>query len=210
MSTVTRLGAGMAAAAIAAVLGGCGGGASVDRLAYTLTGSFNSAGQAESDPENYFHINLEATQIWASRDDGPWLYVEQAAAQALDRPYRQRVYRLSKRGGRFVSDVYTLPEPMTYAGWWRTPERFDEALSPEDLELRDGCSIVMRWDSGRGAFVGSTVGTACESSLSGASYATSEVVLTTELLETWDRGYDAGGEQVWGAELGPYLFERAE
>jgi hypothetical protein len=42
--------------------------------------------------------------------------------------------------------------------------------------------------------------------LRGASYATSEVVITDEQLLSWDRGWDANGKQVWGAETGGYIF----
>ncbi|MEM1184606.1 MAG: chromophore lyase CpcT/CpeT [Planctomycetota bacterium] len=195
---------------LAVVLGGCSSGVTIDRLSEVLVGEFSSAEQAALDPDNYFDIRLHSAPIWTSRDDGPWLYVEQASAEALDRPYRQRVYRLSTLGDRFISDVYTMPEPLLYAGWYQTPERFDEALSPDELDLRDGCSIVMTWDGDRDAFVGSTVGNDCASSLRGASYATSEVLLTLDLLETWDRGYDASGSQVWGADQGPYRFIRRD
>lgn len=203
---------------VLAAAGGCAGpgstacGDGVDALTAVLTGSFSSAAQAEVDPDNYFDIRLRAAEIWTDRDDGPWLYVEQAAGTALDRPYRQRVYQLSARldddATRYISSVYTMPEPLTYAGWWRTPERFDGGLAPEELSLREGCSIVMTLDDG--VFSGATVGNGCASSLGGASYATSEVVLTLDRLETWDRGFDAGGVQVWGATGGPYLFDRIE
>jgi len=57
-------------------------------------------------------------------------------------------------------------------------------------------------------FEGGTVGEGCESTLSGATYATSEVTLDASTLESWDRGYDAEGTQVWGATAGPYVFDR--
>ncbi|MEM9560922.1 MAG: chromophore lyase CpcT/CpeT [Planctomycetota bacterium] len=179
-------------------------------LREVLTGSFSSAAQAQQEPENYFDIRLHATEIWTDREDGPWLYVEQAAGSALQRPYRQRVYRLSTRTDadttRYISSVYTMPNALSYAGWWSTPDWFDGALSPEDLSLREGCSIVLRLEDG--VFLGSTLGEGCSSELAGAGYATSEVVLTLDRLETWDRGYDDRGEQVWGATEGPYVFDR--
>jgi hypothetical protein len=55
-----------------------------------MTGSFSSAEQAAADT-NYFDIRLEIVPIWTTRADGHWLYVEQAAAGYLERPYRQRV-----------------------------------------------------------------------------------------------------------------------
>ena len=170
-----------------------------------LIGSFSSAAQAEADPE-FFDVRLHMTPIWTSRTDGPWLYVEQAMATALDRPYRQRVYRLIDRGdGSVESFVYELPNPRERIGAWSDPTRFDSDR-PEALVPRAGCSIVLRRSGD--AWVGSTHERDCESALRGASYATSEVVLRADGLETWDRGFDDAGRQVWGASKGPYRFRR--
>ena len=59
-----------------------------------------------------------------------------------------------------------------------------------------------------GAFEGSTVENECVSTLRGAAYATSEVTVSRERLTSWDRGFDAGGGQVWGATEGPYIFDK--
>ncbi len=171
-----------------------------------LTGDFTSSAQAEAD-DRYFAIELHVRPIWQGRDDGPWLYVEQAAARAVERPYRQRIYRVAAtEDGRVVSYVYTLPgDPLAYAGAYRAVEKFDE-LSPDDLTLRDGCGVYLTQEGQ--SFVGGTEGKGCASTLGGASYATSEVTLNRDQLQSWDRGFSADGEQVWGAEAGPYLFER--
>lgn len=183
----------------------------VDTLAVYLTGSFSSQAQSERDPDHFFDIRLEAVEIWPSHGGGPWLYVEQAAARALDRPYRQRVYQLSAEGGGVLrSRVYTFEEPLRFAGAWAEPARFDAELTPSDLTERDGCAITVSWDPSTRAFVGATSGNGCASSLGGALYATSEVELFADRLLTWDRGFDAGGEQAWGATEGPYEFLRVE
>lgn len=178
----------------------------VEVLASWLTGSFSSAAQAERDPDHYFDIRLHMVPIWSGRADGPWLYVEQAAATSPERPYRQRVYHLVARpGGEVASEIYTLPgNPLSYAGGWTNPGRFD-ALSPDDLELREGCTMVLKRRED-GAFAGGTTGTDCESRLHGATYATSEAVVTRDKLVSWDRGYDTDGQQVWGATEGGYVF----
>jgi len=36
------------------------------------------------------------------------------------------------------------------------------------------------------------------------------VTLTADRMVSWDRGVDAGGRQVWGAERGGYVFDRVE
>lgn len=185
---------------------------SLSLLADRLTGSFTSADQAASDPENYFEIVLHMTPIFLDRTDGPWLYVEQATAKTPDRPYRQRVYRLSEpRPGVYRSDVYTLPDPKAVVGAWSDQSRLND-LKPSDLTLRDGCALTLTWKAGEGsapgAFVGSTTGTQCASELRGGKYATSEATILPDRLITWDRGYNEKGEQVWGATKGGYVFKR--
>jgi hypothetical protein len=180
----------------------------VAHLASWMTGSFSSQTQAEADGENYFDIRLEMVRIWPERDDGVWLYVEQAAARALDRPYRQRIYRLVDAGGMTLrSEVYEFAEPLSMAGAWRTPERFAE-VAFETLVAREGCAITLCYFAEQGAYAGFTQGTGCSSSLSGASYATSQAWITADGLVTWDRGWTAEHEQAWGAEKAGYVFER--
>jgi len=175
-------------------------------LATYLTGAFSSAEQARTDPA-FFDIRLVCVPIWEERDDGPWLYIEQAAASSARRPYRVRVYHLvDEPGGVVRSDVYTLPgDAQRFAGAWRTPEVFD-SIGPGDLELREGCSVFLEREGA--FFVGGTRGEGCSSNLGDASYATSEMTLGPDELITWDRGWTASGEQAWGAETGGYVFER--
>lgn len=176
----------------------------LEKLTKWMSGSFSSAAQAAED-DSYFDIRLEMVPIWTARTDGKWLYVEQAAASNLDRPYRQRIYHVTlDDDGRFRSTVYELPEPLSLAGAWREPSRFD-ALGPDDLTLREGCAVILARES-RKRFSGSTVEKECKSSLRGASYATSKVTVTRKAIESWDQGFDAGDTQVWGAEKGPYVF----
>ncbi|MEL7237433.1 MAG: chromophore lyase CpcT/CpeT [Planctomycetota bacterium] len=178
-----------------------------------LTGRFTSAEQAAQDAD-YFEIELHVARIWAERDDAIWLYVEQAAASALDRPYRQRVYEVvplvdddDARPADVVSKVHTLPgDPLDFAGGAADTALLD-TISPADLTLRDGCAVYLR-QTENGDFVGSTRGQGCVSSLAGAAYAISTVSLTATELRSWDRGFDENGDQVWGAEKGPYVFVR--
>lgn len=179
------------------------------QLASWMTGSFSSARQAESNPESYFDIRLFMSRIWPTRADAVWLYVEQASADSLAEPYRQRIYRLSRsdEGGAFRSEVFTLPgDPLDFAGAWRNAELL-KSLSVEDLDPRQGCSIDLR-RTGPETFAGSTTGRECVSSLRGAAYATSEVLITPERVLSWDRGFDSQGRQVWGAEDAGYVFDK--
>lgn len=176
----------------------------LDRLTSLMTGTFSSEAQSMED-ERFFHIRLVMAPMWAERD-GTWLYVEQAAAGSLDAPYRQRLYHLIElRNGEFRSDVYTIGDADRFIGAWRTSGLLD-SIDPNSIVLRDGCSIYLR-PGADGSFVGSTREGTCPSSLRGASFATSEVTIRDDVLISWDRGWDADGTQVWGAEVGGYIFD---
>lgn len=177
----------------------------VAELTRWMSGTFSSHAQSVERPGEFLDIRLVMVPIWRERDDGAWLYVEQAVATAAERPYRQRVYHLSQSAdGSIVSEVFTLPgEALEFAGAWKRPEAFAK-LSPGALTPRTGCAITLRRNGGR--FEGSTNGTDCPSELGGAKYATSEAFVRSQSIETWDRGYAENGEQVWGSKAGPYRF----
>ncbi len=171
-----------------------------------MTGSFSSQAQSLEQPEDFYDIRLYMAPIWTERTDGHWLYVEQAAASALRRPYRQRVYHIVDTPDGPRSEVYTLPgNPRDLAGAWRDPRHLD-IYGPEDLAEREGCAIYLT--PGDGAYGGATRGKGCSSTLGGAAYATSEVTITRDVVTSWDRGFDSNDEQAWGAVLGPYVFLR--
>ncbi len=177
----------------------------LQQLISYMSGSFSSREQSELDT-NYYDIRLEMIPIWTERYDGYWLYVEQAVAGYEDKPYRQRVYHVTQpTDTSFVSEVYTIPEPLRFAQKYDDPDFFT-SMTPDSLELRDGCAIHMRKVGDQ--FVGSTIDKDCESDLRGASFATSEVRVTGTFLYSWDRGYDSDGNQVWGAEDGGYRFNK--
>lgn len=180
----------------------------LDRLATWMTGTFSSANQHRAQPDDYFDIRLVMTPIWTERTDGPWLYVEQAVAAQAEKPYRQRVYRLvALADGTYRSDVFTLPgDSLSFAGAWRRPETWS-ALTPADLAPRTGCSITLRPTDAH-TFLGSTHERDCPSERQGATFATSEVAVTEFGMTSWDRGFDAAGKHVWGAERGPYCFDK--
>lgn len=191
--------------------------AQLARLTQWMSGSFTSAAQAARDPD-FRVIELHMTPIWTDRTDGRWLYVEQATTTAREKPYRQRVYRATvaedtapgTTSGAMPSpvrlriDVHEFAgDPLRYVGAWQQTNRLGD-LKPEDLLLREGCSITLRPDGD--AFVGGTEGHGCPSSLRGASYATSEVRVGNGVLMSWDRGWDPSGAQVWGPRTGGYEF----
>jgi hypothetical protein len=168
-----------------------------------MTGEFSSAEQAAQDSA-YFDISLKMTRIWPEKKTGAWIYVEQAVASTPNEPYRQRVYFVRELGdGQFSSDIYTIPEEEKFIEAWKDVSAFAE-MDQFDLKYKDGCAVFLDYDGFQ--YSGSTNEGTCKSTLRGASYASSEVKITKGVLESWDRGYDEEGNQVWGAEKGAYVF----
>lgn len=166
-----------------------------------MSGSFTSREQHLKDTANFFEINLQMNPIWQNRTDGYWLYVEQATAASLDKPYRQRIYHLTEpRPGTFVSEIFTMKDPLRFANHPELTER----LTIDSLTEKEGCEVVLH-KSGK-SFSGGTIEKNCPSDRKGAAYATTKVTVQARILESWDQGFNAAGEQVWGAEKGGYRF----
>lgn len=171
-----------------------------------MSGSFSSEAQSKIDTD-YYDIRLQMKPIWRSRNNVYWLYVEQAMATAVNKPYRQRVYHVSILNDTVIqSKVYILKNAESAIGQWEMKNACDY-LTIDSLEYRDGCSIYLKKDEA-GNFSGSTNAADCSSNLRGAAYATSKVSITAKLLKSWDQGFDTTGKQVWGATKGGYHFKK--
>lgn len=197
--------------------------ATLNEVATLLTGTFTSDAQAQANPD-FYPIALHMAPIWTrfsgststARAGERWFYVEQAVATAPEKPYRQRVYRVTPLVYTDVagvtqvgvrSEVWELPgDPLRYAGAWQSPDPLAD-IGPESLALKDGCEVVL-FRGPDGVWRGSTVGDSCVSTRQGASYVTSLVEVSPKGLKTLDRGFDAKGAQVWGSEHGAYVFDR--
>jgi CpeT protein len=175
----------------------------LEQLAYTMAGSYTSAAQAQAD-SSYFEIELEMVRIWPKRRDGAWFYVEQATAAGKEKPYRQRVYHLREvNDSTFISRILTIKGGANFFGAYLDPVKL-ATISPDSLVALEGCDITLRLRGN--TYVGSTEEGRCPSTREGASYTTSEVVLSADRMVSWDRGWSATGEQVWGATKGGYIF----
>lgn len=170
-----------------------------------MTGSFSSTKQAQAD-STYYDITLQMYPIWTARK-GDWLYVEQAATQTQDKPYRQRIYQLKQTAkNEFESIVYRLKDEENFVGKWASPDFFDQ-FDERILEEREGCTVYLK-KVGNEEYTGSTLADHCKSTLRGATYASSIVTVKNGVILSWDQGFDAEGKQVWGATKGGYIFEQ--
>lgn len=170
-----------------------------------MTGSFTSAKQAATDTA-YLDISLEMARIWENQDAGCWVYVEQAVTTAKNKPYRQRVYQLQIIDDSiFSSTVYSLPKASRFVGAY-TDSVGMGALTPDSLTLLSGCDLRLVFDGE--IFSGKTGDSSCSNNWGDAAYATSRVIVSANQMKSWDQGWNQAGEQVWGAEKGPYIFDK--
>jgi hypothetical protein len=176
---------------------------SLEQFANTLIGNYSSKAQSIQDT-SYFHISLVMTRVWPERTDGIWLYVEQAMASNLAKPYRQRVYKLSQiSSNAFRSDIYMIKDALSFAGL-RDDGTKRSNLTFEKIDLKDGCEVILTKKGNM--YSGGTIADHCPSDLKGAKYATTKIKLKKGELISWDQGFNANGEQVWGATKGGYIF----
>ncbi len=177
----------------------------LERLMDWMTGTFDSSAQANENPA-YYGVQLQMCPVQAPELGEHILYVEQAMMSDLSSPYRQRLYRLTQNAqGKYVSEVYALNGAQALVGLC-DQDAASKVFGPSDYELKDGCAVYLEHAGDH--FVGATEGKGCNSLINGASYATSEVRVFENAIESWDRGFTNQDNQVWGAMDGPYIFVR--
>ncbi len=171
-----------------------------------MQGSFNSEIQAQVD-SSYYNISMHMYPIW--EDKGNFIYVEQALYSAQNKPYRQRIYEVTRNSdSTFSSAIYKLDVDSVWIGKWKTPKAFD-SISLKDIALKEGCEVILSRVSPN-HFMGKTGDATCVSSMRGASFARSEVEILEDKIISWDRGFDSKGDYVWGAEKSGYIFNKLD
>ncbi|NEO83466.1 MAG: chorismate mutase [Spirulina sp. SIO3F2] len=139
-----------------------------------------------------------------------YLYQEQALVKKLDQPYRQRVLLLAPAVDSLQEDVlqvesraFRLEDQADWAGLCDRPE-------PERAEVLEAlgervCSVFI--EQVELTYVGKTPPEGCPTNFRGAVTISNTVILHEAGMDTWDRGFDAEGNQIWGAkEDEPYQF----
>ncbi len=179
-------------------------------VATAMAGNYSNEEQSKIDRQ-FESLVLHMRPIWIDRIDGLWLYVEQSKSSDQDKPYRQRVYQVvdGNDAESVESRLFDFADnPQQYAGEWKK-DRPLNSLTRGLLVPRSGCTVTFRRDA-VGAWIGSTTASECTTTYHGAAYTMSDVTLTLRSLNSWDRGYDNSGVQVWGSTTGPYRFVKSQ
>ena len=81
----------------------------------------------------------------------------------------------------------------------------DRLVTAQDL-LPSHCTVTLQ-KKGR-KFIGTTPKQGCASNYRGAAFVRNRVVLTRKGMKTYDQGFDADGNRVWGSDGTPYTFKK--
>jgi len=181
----------------------------VENIASRLEGVMDTAEQSASNPK-VSNVRMVTCRMLLTSDEpvpsGILLYQEQAIAGKLAQPYRQRFLQLAP--SPYSQTVRSLAfKPANAAAWVNVCDKplGDRRLKSNDLG-RPVCSVFLK-PSGLD-YVGNTPVDGCPANIRGAVRITNHIVLHQTGMDTWDRGYDANGKQVWGARSESYQFRK--
>jgi hypothetical protein len=181
----------------------------VEEVVSHLVGAMDTSGQANANPDapnvriTTCKIRVEdATSL--NRSQAVFLYQEQALSQRLSQPYRQRFLRIAPSANSLgvESAVFKPPTPKAWIGLCGKPEA-ERVIQSSDIGVSN-CSVFLQ--RSRENYIGETVAGGCPSDYKGAVRIKNRIVLHQAGMDTWDRGFNANGNQVWGAKDKPYQF----
>ena len=183
--------------------------ADIARISSMLTGSWKSTSAQNLFPGSegesaQIVLNIAPVAVEGVENA---LYAEASRADALDKPYRQSIYELYSYKGKTRLRTYEIRNTPSVrpaiVGAWLAPELIGD-LSRDDLIA----TLDVEMAASSGGFSGKTP-YPYPTGVGGAVEMTSEISVSDDRLVTKDRGYDASGNVVWGAdESAEYTFER--
>ncbi len=100
------------------------------------------------------------------------------------------------------SATFRPPTPTTWIGLCDKPE-VERVVKVSDIGKLT-CSVFLQLQGEN--YVGETQAGGCPSNFKGAVRIVNRIVLHQTKMDTWDRGLDATGKQVWGVKDKPYQF----
>jgi uncharacterized lipoprotein YbaY len=170
-----------------------------------LEGILSTAQRAAANPK-VANVTMTTCRVQVANPPAGsiYLYQEQAIVPSLDKPYRQRILEISPRPASQTirSRSYKLADQAKWVNFCDRPSR---QIQPQDFPI--GVCAVFLKPTPEG-FSGTTEATGCPANVRGAVMIRNRIRLHPNGMDTWDRGYNAQGKQVWGAGDAPYQFLR--
>jgi CpeT/CpcT family (DUF1001) len=176
-----------------------------EQVVQHLEGILSTAQRAAANPK-VANVTMTTCRVQVANPPAGsiYLYQEQAIHDKLTHPYRQRILEISSSPASQTirSRSYKLADQ---AKWINFCDRADRQIQPQDFPTVV-CAVFLK-PTAEG-FSGTTEATGCPANVRGAVMIRNRIRLHPNGMDTWDRGYDAQGKQVWGAGDAPYQFLR--
>lgn len=180
-------------------------------FARIATGHWSSIDQADS--EEYSWVDSRTWQVMADREDGVWLYQQNAIVGAnrqdvpengvMPAPYFQVVIQFRDMGDGLVhTTTYRLTDragPLAFS-------RGELSAFSPDWIGEASCMGTMKRIA-EDYWMG---GADCPNSFRGGVRVDSKSIRTRDSYVNWDRGFDVEGKHVWGPASGGYIFKRVK
>jgi hypothetical protein len=183
-----------------------------EEVAALLSGKMDTSAQAIANPKapNVQMTTCRIELLTRTDPQSIFLYQEQAMSTSLDKPYRQRFLQISPSSlsQSVRSRSYKPTDPARWSGLCnRASDSIERTVNLSDLGTPVCNVFLKRVDTG---YMGNTPIDGCPANVRGAVRITNHIELTPNRMNTWDRGFDAQGKQVWGAKTESYQFRRKE
>jgi hypothetical protein len=176
-----------------------------EQVVQHLEGILSTAHRAAANPK-VANVTMTTCRIHVANApaDSIYLYQEQAIADKLPQPYRQRILEIrpSPASQTIRSRSFKLADQAKWVNFCDRPSR---QIQPQDFPIVV-CAVFLKATAE--GFSGTTEATGCPANIRGAVMIRNRIRLHSHGMDTWDRGYDAQGKQVWGAGDEPYQFLR--
>jgi hypothetical protein len=175
------------------------------RIVSHLVGVMDTSRQASLNPKQ---PNVRMTTCLIKVDDletnHHFLYQEQAMANKLDQPYRQRFLEIfpSENSQQIIAKSYKPVNPDQFKGFCNHNE-IERNFTTNQLG-EYVCQVILT--PVISIYRGETPPEGCKANVRGAVRITNTIILHSQGMDTWDRGFDQEGNQVWGAENESYQF----
>lgn len=187
----------------------------VQEVSNRLIGVMSTAEQSAANPK-VANVQMTTCTVSVQGTSDPksvYLYQEQAINASpngdraqLGKPYRQRFLQLSSNGAS--QSVRSLSfRPAEATRWIGLCSRPDAARVVQLQDVgKPTCAVFLKRSGDD--YIGRTPVDGCPSNVRGAVRVTNYIELQRSRMNTYDRGYDANGKQVWGAKESAYQFKK--
>jgi hypothetical protein len=180
----------------------------VESVVSHLVGVMDTSAQATANPKapsvRMTTCEVQIADNTTQTSSSVYLYQEQALTNNLEQPYRQRFLQIRPSADRKTveSQSFKPQNSETLIGLCNKPEQ--NRVVEQQAIGESVCSVFLK--PTQTGYVGETPPEGCPANVRGAVRITNKIILHLQGMDTWDRGYDTQGNQVWGAQNESYQY----